>query len=136
VKKPIEGSNGFVSPKEKSKPASFGEYYKISLFSPSNLKKLVLDTFGFLFLKTSTALKLPNANITAKRNTVTKAPKVVVNFSSPFHVKVIPYPNRSSILKLFEHHFCVFSLSLIVYSLSLDLLLDFLDVIIFYRIFL
>ena len=132
----MDGSNGFERPNEKSKPPSFGEYFEISLFSPSNLKKLVLDTIGFLFLKTSTALKLPNAKITAKRKIVTQAPKVVVNFSSPFHVKVIPYPNRSSILKLFEHHFCFFSLSLIVYSLSLDWLFDFLAAMIFYRIFL
>lgn len=104
MKKPIDGSNGFVRPKEKSKPSYFGEYLEISLFSASNLKKLVLDTIGFLFLKTSTALKLPKANITTNKKIVTKAPKVVVNFSSPFHVKVIPYPNRSSILKLFEHH--------------------------------
>ena len=125
MKNPIDGSNGFERPNEKSKPPSFGEYFEISLFSPSNLKKLLLYTIGFLFLKTSTALKLPNAKITAERKIVAQAPKVVVNFSSPFHVKVIPCPNRSSILKLLDHHLWDIYLSLIVYYLSLDRLFDF-----------
>ncbi len=91
-------------PNEKSKPWSVGTYGDVKSFFPVR-NSVVKDTVGFNRLNTSTLLKLANAMSTANKTSVIAAPKVVLNFSSPFQVKLTFYPNKSNSLNLFASYF-------------------------------
>lgn len=73
---------------------------------------------GFVLLKSSTIFITENAIKTVARMIVTDAPKVVLNFSSPFQVRKTFYPNISISLKFFRNYlFIVPSLAILSFMI-------------------